>query len=80
MTQGRRPHPGQSRPRPAAARPGHPPRRGRVVNSRRGASLLRLRVGFILIANSAEEFQKMYLDGFAVYGRIVKQAGIQPSD
>jgi hypothetical protein len=35
-------------------------------------------VGFVLIANSAEDFHKVYLDGFDVHGRIVKQANIQP--
>ena len=35
-------------------------------------------MGFVVIANSPEEFMKMYMAGFEVYGRIVKQAGIQP--
>jgi tripartite-type tricarboxylate transporter receptor subunit TctC len=35
-------------------------------------------MGFVVIANSPEEFMKMYMDGFEIYGRIVKQAGIQP--
>jgi tripartite-type tricarboxylate transporter receptor subunit TctC len=35
-------------------------------------------MGFVLIANSPEDFHKMYHDGFDVYGRIVKQANIQP--
>ena len=35
-------------------------------------------MGLALIANSPEEFQKMYLEGFEVYARIVKTAGIEP--
>ena len=35
-------------------------------------------MGVIVIANSPAEFQKMYMAGFDVYGRIIKSAGIQP--
>jgi tripartite-type tricarboxylate transporter receptor subunit TctC len=35
-------------------------------------------MGFVLIGNSAAEFMKMYMDGFDIYGRIVKAANIQP--
>ncbi|MCC6474056.1 MAG: tripartite tricarboxylate transporter substrate binding protein [Burkholderiales bacterium] len=35
-------------------------------------------MGFVVIANSPEEFRKMYFAGFDVYEAVVKRAGIQP--
>lgn len=35
-------------------------------------------MGLIVIANSAAEFQKMYMAGFDVYAKIIKAAGIAP--
>lgn len=35
-------------------------------------------MGLVVIANSAADFQKMYMAGFEVYGKIIKNAGIQP--
>ena len=35
-------------------------------------------MGVIVIANTPAEFLKMYMNGFEVYGKIIKAAGIQP--
>lgn len=35
-------------------------------------------MGLVVIANTPEEFMKMYMEGFEVYGRVVKAANIQP--
>jgi tripartite-type tricarboxylate transporter receptor subunit TctC len=34
--------------------------------------------GMLLIANSAPEFNRMYVDAFNVYGRVIREAGIKP--
>lgn len=35
-------------------------------------------MGVIVIANTPQEFQQMYMAGFEVFGKIIKAAGIQP--
>lgn len=34
--------------------------------------------GMVLVANSSADFQRMYMDAFGVYERVIKEAGIKP--